>query len=82
MEQIPTCPITTVAIMSSQEFGRGLSDARKGIPFDWRVDSWQYERGRLFGFIAPLTMPLRIGSKLNPKAIALCEAAFERNLII
>ena len=68
--------------MASPEFARGLSDVRTGVPFDWRIDSWQYERGRLFGCVAPLNMPLRIGSKLNPKAIALCEVAFDRRLII
>jgi hypothetical protein len=33
-------------------------------------------------FIAPLGMPLRIGSKLNPKALALAEMAFNRKLLI
>ena len=41
-----------------------------------------HERGRLFGHIAPLDMPLRVGGQLNPKAAALCDAAFERRLII
>jgi hypothetical protein len=68
--------------MGSQEFARGLSDVRTGVPFDWRIDSWDYERGRLFGRIAPPTMPLRLGSKLSPKAIALLEAAVARRLII
>jgi hypothetical protein len=68
--------------MSSPEFAHGLSDARNGVAFDWRIDSWNYERGRMFGFIAPPTMPLLVGSKLNPKAVALCEAALDRRLII
>ena len=64
-------------------FERGLNEARKGEPFDWRVeDAWEYERGRLFGHIAPVDMPLRIGGKLNPKAVALCGAALARKLII
>jgi hypothetical protein len=42
---------------------------------------WAYDRGRLFGAIAPLTMELRNGKALNPKAVALCEAAIARGLI-
>jgi hypothetical protein len=81
-EQACTETTTTKAIMGSPKFARGLSDVRTGVPFDWRIDSWNYERGRLFGRIAPITMPLRIGSKLNPKAVALFDAAFDRGLII
>jgi hypothetical protein len=68
--------------MGSPWFERGLCDARAGIAFDWRIDSWEYERGRLFAHIAPLNMPLRIGRKLNPKAVALFDAAFDRRLIV
>jgi len=76
--------------MESREFARGFEDARRGIPFDWRIGadatdanaSWHYERGRLFAHIAPLNMPLRISGFLNPKALALCGAAFKREFII
>ena len=81
-EQIPTRGISTKAIMSSPEFELGFSDARRGIPFDWRNTSWGYERGRLLAFVAPVDMPLRFGSKLNPKAVALCDAALRRKLIV
>ena len=81
-EQIPTHRVTIEMIMASPEFARGLGDARKGVPFDWRSGDWNYERGRLFAHIAPLGMPLRIDGHLNPKAVALCEAAFDRELII
>jgi hypothetical protein len=67
--------------MASPEFARGFADVRNGVAFDWRIDSWSYERGRLFGYIAPLSMPLRTGQQLNPKAVALCGAAFKRKLI-
>jgi hypothetical protein len=80
--QIPTTATTTESIMGSPAFERGFDDARNGAPFDWRIDDWAYERGRLLGCIAPLNMQLRIGGKLNPKAIALCDAAFNRRLII
>jgi hypothetical protein len=80
--QIRTISVATTTIMRDIDFERGFEDARNGIPFDWRIGSWGYERGRLLAHIAPLAMQLRIGSKLNPKAIALCEAAFQRKLII
>ncbi len=80
--QIPIRPITIAGIMAKPAFELGLSDVRRGIPFDWRVVDWSYERGRLFGYIAPLDMPLRVSGKLNPKAVALCSAAFERRLIL
>ena len=68
--------------MRSPAFERGLNDVRNGVPFDWRIEpAWDYERGRLFAHIAPLTWPLWIGRKLNPKAVALCNAAFKRKLI-
>ena len=69
--------------MASPAFELGLNDVRRGIPFDWRINEWEYERGRLFGHIAPPDMPLRIGGgRLNPKALALCDAAIKRKLVI
>jgi hypothetical protein len=87
LKQVETVPVTVKGIMSACEFARGFEDARKGRPFDWRIgtengEAWGYERGRLFAFIAPIDMPLRIGGLLNPKAVALCDAAFDRRLII
>jgi hypothetical protein len=81
MTQVPTKPVAIKSIMSSPDFETGLADVRRGIPFDWRISTWEYERGRLFGHIAPLNMPLRIGRQLNPKAVALWNAAFVRKLI-
>ena len=80
--QASTSSTTVTAIMKTPAFQRGLEDVRAGVPFDWRDDAWAYERGRLFGHIAPLNMPLWIGGKLNPKAITLFKAAFERRLIV
>jgi hypothetical protein len=81
-EQAPTIGVTTAEIMSAAAFERGLNDARNGKPFDWRVDCWAYERGRLFAHIAPLGMPLWVDGRLNPKAVALCDAAFNRKLML
>jgi hypothetical protein len=75
-KQADTRGVTTHAIVSSPEFARGLDEVRKGLPFDPNNDNWHYERGRAFGFIAPLNMQLRIADKLNEKALRLAEAAF------
>jgi hypothetical protein len=69
-------------IVASWEFARGLEEVRNGLPFNPDNDEWNYERGRCFGFIAPLDMPLRIGRALNPKALKLAAAAFKRRFLI
>ncbi len=87
-EQAATLPASTKMIMSDPAFADGLDDIRAGRPFDpdcRRVpinDDWAYERGRLFGAIAPLNMPLKVDGKLNPKAVRLCEAAFARMYVL
>jgi hypothetical protein len=86
IEQAPTVPASTRMIMSHPAFALGLEDIRNGKPFDppggHTKNSWSYERGRLFGAIAPLNLPLRIRGKLNPQAVRLCELAFARRLVI
>jgi len=81
-KQARTRPATTRSIVASKEFARGVEEVRGGLPFNPDNDNWNYERGRCFGFIAPLDMPLRIRGALNPKALALVEAAFDRKLLI
>jgi len=73
---------TTRKIVSSAEFARGLDEVRKGLPFNSDEDNWDYERGRAFGFIAPLDMPLRIKGRLNWKALELADKAFNRSFLI
>jgi hypothetical protein len=80
--QARTHLVTIRAIVASREFARGVAEVREGLPFNPDNDAWNYERGRCFGFIAPLDMPLRIGRALNPKALKLAEAAFDRKLLI
>jgi hypothetical protein len=82
VEQALTFPVTVRSIIASKEFARGVEEVRRGLPFNPDNDSWEYERGRCFGFIAPLDMPLRIGGRLNPKALKLADAAFDRKLLI
>jgi hypothetical protein len=81
-KQARTRPVTIRTIVGSKEFARGLDEVRNGVAFNPNSDEWNYERGRCFGFIAPLDMPLRIGGALNPKALKLAEAAFKRKLLI
>jgi hypothetical protein len=81
-EQADSHNASTRTIVADKEFARGFEEVRKGLPFNPDNDSWEYERGRCFGFIAPLDMPLRIGRTLNPKALKLAEAAFDRKLLI
>jgi hypothetical protein len=43
---------------------------------------WNYERGRQFALLAPATMPIRTeNGKLNPRAVALFNAASDRGYI-
>ncbi|HEY2228662.1 MAG TPA: hypothetical protein VGI22_13170 [Xanthobacteraceae bacterium] len=81
-KQARTRSVTTEAIVASREFARGFDEVRRGIPFDPTNDDWNYERGRCFGHIAPIDMPLRIGRAVNPRAVRLAEAAFSRKLLI
>jgi hypothetical protein len=83
IEQIETVIVDTVEIMRDAAFGRGVEDRRAGRPFDQNLDgNWEYERGRLWASIAPVNMPLRIRGRINPKAVALFDAAYERGLIL
>jgi hypothetical protein len=79
--QAHTFLVTLHSIVASKAFARGLDEVRRGLPFDPDVDDWDYERGRHFGRIAPVDMPLWIDRRLNPRALALAEAAFKRNLL-
>jgi hypothetical protein len=63
-------------------FQYGLNEIRSGKAFNPECDDWSYERGRLFGALAPQNMPLKIDGKINPQALRLCERAFERRYII
>lgn len=83
-EQVETGTCSTESIMLHPHFARGLDDIRAGRRFadDLDDDLWAYERGRLFGAIAPTSMPLFLGKRLNPKAVRLYHAASERELIL
>jgi len=82
-EQVKTFPFSTAAIMRHPHFTRGLDDIRAGRPFADHItdEYWAYERGRLFGAIAPPGLQLFVRDRLNPKAVLLYRAASERRLI-
>ena len=81
-KQALTYRVSIHSIVASREFARGFDEVRSGLPFNPDNGNWDYERGRCFGFIAPLDMPLRIGRALNPKALKLAAAAFKRKLLL
>jgi hypothetical protein len=81
-KQAHTHRVSIHSIVASREFARGFDEVRKELPFNPDNGDWDYERGRCFGFIAPLDMPLRVGRAVNPKALKLAEAAFARKLLI
>ena len=68
VEQADTHDVSTYEIVTHPEFARGLDEVRAGLPFNPDNNDWDYERGRCFGFIAPLDMPLRIGGRLEPES--------------
>ena len=82
-QQVETADCSAKSIMRHPHFARGLDDIRAGRPFADHIadEYWAYERGRLFGAIAPRSLPLFIGRKLNPKAVRLFDTASDRKLI-
>jgi len=55
-DQADTRRTTTRAIMRDPAFAAGVSDVRNGVPFDYNhLNSWEYERGRLWAYLAPTT---------------------------
>jgi hypothetical protein len=83
-EQSDTEIVSIESIMRSARFAQGVKAVRAGQParFDDYVGDWEYERGRLFASLAPISMPVWINGKLNPRAIALLRAAFARGLVL
>jgi hypothetical protein len=82
-EQVATIATTPRKIMASASFA-GAADVRAGKPtrFDSFVDDWDYERGRQWAFLAPMSMPLRIGGKLNHAAVWLLTVAMYHGEIL
>jgi hypothetical protein len=84
VDQAPTCRVSVESVMRRANFRLGVEDVRAGRRprFDDLHDyCWAYERGRLFGRIAPLDMPVFVNGELNRKAMALFDAACRRGFI-
>ena len=85
MEQADTIAVTPRQIMATAGFAAGVADVRTGKPtrFDsFGDDDWAYERGRQWALIAPMSMPLRLGRKLNPEAVLHFSRAMFRQEIL
>jgi hypothetical protein len=86
-DQVRTKTVPIEQIMGSKSFALGVEDRRNGTPpqFDREeidgFSQWNYERGRLWASIAPVTMPLRIGKRINPKAAALYLAGLKKGYL-
>jgi hypothetical protein len=82
-QQVMTYHCAPASIMRHPHFARGLEDIRTGKAFadDINDHYWAYERGRLFGAIAPPSMPLFIDGQLNEKAVRLFRAASDKGFI-
>jgi hypothetical protein len=83
-DQVFTAKCPTEHVMRHRNFALGLADIRGGVAFNDMIedDYWAYERGRLFGCLAPKSMPLFVGGKLNRKAVVLFDLASDRGLIL
>ena len=82
-DQVKTSICSPDTVMLHPHFVRGLDDIRAGRPFADDVDDrlWAYERGRQFGAVAPRSMSLLDGERLNPKALQVFVAAVHRGFI-
>jgi hypothetical protein len=75
MAQAQTTSVTLNWLMSRRKFMLGVEDLRAGRNFHSDYDSWwdgdqyHYEEGRLWAAVAPLDMPVKIGGKINLKAV-------------
>jgi hypothetical protein len=78
--------VKTERLMRPAAFLRGVEEVRKGVAPDFDFfsltnDAWAYERGRQWALIAPCSMPLYVGARINPKAIILFDKAHDRGWI-
>ena len=84
-DQVRTVTVSVDWIMRQEAFRRGVEDRRAGLALRYRKDDelhWEYERGRQWASLAPVDMPLRVGGRIDPKALALYKAAKKRGYIL
>jgi hypothetical protein len=74
-QQITTQPASTEWLMSQRAFAIGVADARADREYppeydEWGTDpQWNYERGRAWARLAPRSVPLMTGGRLNRQAV-------------
>jgi hypothetical protein len=65
--------VSVLAIVCSEAFSRGVEDVRAGRApkYDHQNEdnAWAYERGRHWAVLAPPSMPLFIGKRVNKRAL-------------
>jgi hypothetical protein len=78
--------VPTEALMRPEAFHRGVLEVRAGIPANFDSykdtnDAWSYERGRQWALLAPRSMALYRGNRINPAAVTLFSKAHDRGWI-
>ena len=68
---VPTRSVTVRAIIRSKTFNEGVSDVRRGRAPRFEREDFEYERGRQWATVAPMSMPTMINGKVNPAAMSL-----------
>jgi hypothetical protein len=74
-EQEPTVPVPIPWIMAQLHFALGVADVRgrRGFrpEYDTWVpdDQWGYDRGRIWATLAPKSLAVKRGGKINPAAV-------------
>jgi hypothetical protein len=85
-KQAATVLVTPSQVMARAAFAAGVNDVRTGAPIRFDSfsvdDDWSYERGRQWALVAPMSMPLRLGRRLNPAAVLLfCRAIASKEIL-
>jgi hypothetical protein len=79
VDQVDIFWTTAAQMMRTKAFRRGFDDKRAGRKFSYDSEPegepvGDYENGRQLATVAPVGMPLMIGRRLNPKALALFQS--------
>jgi hypothetical protein len=75
-EQEPTVPVPIRWIMAQPHFMLGVTDVRAGRGYHPDYDTWtgedpqwSYDRGRIWATLAPKSLAVKRGGKINPDAV-------------
>ena len=59
--------------MRSKAFAEGVAAVRQGRARRFDTDDLDYERGRQWAVVAPMSMLVKIGRRVNPEAVLVFE---------